>query len=213
MSLTLIDRFNSDLRRDQQAAIDAGRLLKRDELALLEPEQLRPLASFSLLLLVIGGAFFIALNFAAYYWQRHTLALGTTLWGGLGWLGINVLAYILVLPLHELVHALAFLFWGGKPHFGAKLPLALYCGAQDQLFRRNQYFVVGLAPLVAITLIGIVLTLFVPVLASYLLFAQIGNISGAAGDVWTVMRLLRLPSSVVVEDTAVGYRAWEVLLD
>ncbi|HZO74775.1 MAG TPA: DUF3267 domain-containing protein [Ktedonobacteraceae bacterium] len=213
MSLTLIDRFHSDLKQEQQAALDAGRRRKRDELALLEPEQLRPLASFSLLLLLIGAVFFIALNVAAYYWQQHTLALGTTFWGGVWWFGINVLAYILVLPLHELVHALAFLFWGGKPHFGAKLPLALYCGAQDQLFRRNQYLVIGLAPLVVITLIGIVLTLFAPVLASYLLFAQIGNISGAAGDVWTVLRLLRQPSSVLVEDTAVGYRAWEISLD
>jgi len=213
MSLTLIDRFNSGLKREQQAAIDAGHLRKRDELALLEPEQLRPLALFSLLLLVIGGVFFVTLNIVAYYWQQHTLAFGTTVWGGLWWLGINILAYVLVLPLHELVHALAFLFWGGKPHFGAKLPLALYCGAQDQLFRRNQYLVIGLAPLVVITLVGIVLTLFAPVLASYLLFAQLGNISGAAGDVWTVMRLLRQPSNVVVEDTAVGYRVWELQLD
>lgn len=213
MPLTLIDRFNPALKREQQETIDAGHLRKRDELALLEPEQLRPLASFSLLLLIIGGAFFGVLNVAAYYWQQHTFALGITFWGGLWWLCLNVLAYILVLPLHELVHALAFLLWGGKPHFGAKLPLALYCGAQDQLFRRNQYFVVGLAPLVVITLVGIVLTLVAPILASYLFFAQIGNISGAAGDVWTVLRLRRLPSSVLVEDTAVGYRAWEVLLN
>ncbi|HEU5230625.1 MAG TPA: DUF3267 domain-containing protein [Ktedonobacteraceae bacterium] len=213
MPLILIDRFNLDLKQAQQAAIDAGRLHKRDELALLEPEQLRPLALFSLLMLVAGAVFFVGLNLAAYYWQQHTLAFGTTFWGGLLWFGINVLAYILVLPLHELIHALAFLLWGGTPHFGAKLPLALYCGARDQLFRRNQYLVVGLAPLVVITLAGVVLTLAAPVLASYLLFAQIGNISGAAGDLWTVLRLLRQPAGTVVEDTAVGYRVWEVLLN
>src|SRR5579885_3909841 len=169
MSLTLIDRFHADLKQEQQAALDAGRLRKRDELALLEPEQLRPLASFSLLLLLIGGVFFIALNVAAYYWQQHTLALGTTFWGGIWWFGINVLAYILVLPLHELVHALAFLFWGGRPHFGAKLPLALYCGAKDQVFPRNYYLAIALAPFVVLTLAGILFTLFAPTLSPYIL--------------------------------------------
>jgi hypothetical protein len=42
MPLTLIDRFHPDLRRTQQAAIDAGQLRKLDEIALLEPQRLPP---------------------------------------------------------------------------------------------------------------------------------------------------------------------------
>jgi hypothetical protein len=210
MSLTIIDRFHPRLVREEQKAVDAGQLRKREELELLEPEQLRPLAKLSLQMLVIGAVFFVVLNYAAYFWQRHTLALHFTGSGLLFWLVINVVGYILILPIHEVVHALAFIFWGGKPYFGTKLPLALYCGAKNQLFHRNQYLVIGLAPLIVLTIAGIIFTLLNPVLASYTLFASLGNVSGAAGDVWTVARLLRHPKSMLVEDTAAGYRVWEV---
>jgi signal transduction histidine kinase len=207
MTLTLIDRFHPRLRNQRQEAINAGYLHKLEEVELLEPQQLRPLALLSLLMLVIGGVFFALLNLAAYAWQTHAAIGG---WGLLLWIIINIVGYILILPLHELVHAAAFLLWGGRPYFGTRLPYALYCGAKNQLFRRNQYLVVGLAPLVVITLAGIIFTLVSPALASYTIFATVGNISGAAGDVWAARRLLRLPPSVLVEDTEAGYRAWQL---
>jgi signal transduction histidine kinase len=210
LPLTLIDRFHSHLRNEQQEAINAGHLRKLEEVELLEPEQLRPLALLSLLMLVIGALFFGLLNYAAYTLQTHSTPHITGGWSLLLWIVINIIGYILILPIHELIHAAAFVLWGGKPYFGTKLPYALYCGAKNQLFHRNQYLVVGLAPLVVITLAGIILTLLSPALASYTLFATVGNVSGAAGDVWVVRRLLRLPSSILVEDTEAGYRAWEI---
>jgi hypothetical protein len=210
MSLTLVDRFHPQMTSEQQKAIDAGQLRKREELELLGPEQLLPLARLSLLMLLIGGLCFTALNYAAYYWQKHTLSLGITGSGLLLWFDINDVGYIVILPFHEVVHAAAFLLWGGKPYFGTKLPLAIYCGAKQQLFRRNQYLVVGLAPLVLITVVGVVFTLLSPAPASYSIFATVGNFSGAAGDVWVARRILRQPASVLVEDTQTGYRGWEV---
>ena len=176
LPLTLIDRFHPHQRNEQQEAINTGHLHKLEEIELLEPELLRPLALLSLLL----------------------------------WIVINIIGYILILPIHELIHAAAFVLWGGKPYFGVRLPYALYCGAKNQLFHRNQYFVVGLAPLVVITLAGIIFILISPVLASYTLFALIGNFSGAVGDIWVVRKLLRRPRSILVEDTEAGYRAWEL---
>src|SRR5437764_424779 len=208
--LTLIDRFQPHSRERQQIAIAAGKLCKRDELELLEPQQLRPMLLLSVIMLGIGTVFFGILTIAAYFAQTHSTRGQIGGWVLLLWLGINILSYVLVLFLHEGIHALAFIFWGGKPYFGAKLPVALFCGAKNQLFRRNQYIVVGLAPLVVISLAAIVFTLLNPVLASYTLFASIGNFSGAAGDVWSVMRLLRHPGNVLVEDTETGYRAWEI---
>lgn len=212
MPLTLIDRFHPRLRRKQQAAIDAGQFHKRDELALLEPAQLRPLALLSLLMLLVGGVFFGVLNSVAYVWQTHTMIGGLGGWGLVIWIVINVVGYVVILPIHELIHGLVFSFWGGKPYYGAKLPFALYCGAKNQVFQRNQYLVVGLAPLVVITLAGIIFTLLSPVLASYTLFATVGNFSGAAGDVWVAARILRQPTSVLVEDTETGFRTWEIAL-
>jgi hypothetical protein len=211
MSLKYIDRFRPHTRHSVQAALEADRLRVRDELALLELEQLRPLAVLSLRMLMIGGIFFLVLNLLAYDWHIHTLPPRITLWGVILWLIINVLSYLIILPIHEVIHGLVFLFWGGKPYFGARLPFALYCGARDQLFRRNQYMSIGLAPLLIITQAAIVATLYFPVLASYALFATIGNFAGAAGDVQVVQRLLHFPNSILVEDTDTGYRAWEIV--
>lgn len=208
MPLQLIDRYHPHHRWQLQKAIDAGRLRKCDELELLEVQQLRPLARLSLLMFLIGGISFAMLTLAAYNWQR--LHVTVTFWGVLLWLLINVMSYVIVLPLHEAIHGLMFLAWGGRPYFGAKLPLALYCGAKDQLFHRNQYLAVGLAPLIVITLVALLVTWYVPVFASYIILASVGNFAGAAGDVLVASRLLKQIKTIVVEDTEAGYRAWSV---
>src|SRR5205085_10393919 len=101
MPLILIDRFHPVLRREQQAAIDAGQIRKRDEIELLAPQQMRPLAMLSLVMFVVGGVFFVPLNIAAYYAQTHTISGRVGGWGLLLWVVLNILAYIVVLPLHE----------------------------------------------------------------------------------------------------------------
>ena len=210
MSLTLIDRFHPRRTREEQVKIDAGKLRKVDEIELLAPQQMQPLAQLSLVMLGIGLIIFVALNLGAYAWHYHVVIGPLSFPGVLLWVIFNILAYIVILPLHEAIHGLAFLLWSGKPYFGTKLPFALYCGAKQQLFRRNQYLVVGLAPLVVITLAAIVLTLAAPGLASYVLFGTVGNFSGAAGDVWVAQRLWRQPAHILVEDTQSGYTAWEI---
>ncbi|HLI71091.1 MAG TPA: DUF3267 domain-containing protein [Ktedonobacteraceae bacterium] len=209
--MTIIDRFRPRRRAALQAAADAGQLRQVDELALLNPEQLLPLARLSLLLFVLGGIFFIVLNLGAYIWR--TGQHGASLNGGevLLWIVINVLGYVIMLPLHEFLHGVAIAFLGGRPHYGARLPFALYCGAKDQAFPRNYYIVIALAPFVLISLAGIIFTLLAPGLAPYTLLATVGNVSGAAGDLLVVQRQRMLPASVLVEDLETGYRAWEVM--
>lgn len=211
MPLTVIDRFHPRRRATLQVAVDAGHLRQIDELALLEPEQMLPLARFSMQLLVVGGIFFIVLNLVAYIWR--TGQHGASLNFGLValWVGLNLLGYILVLPFHEFLHGVTIFCLGGRPHYGARLPFALYCGAKDQMFSHTAYTLIALAPLVVISLAGIVVTLLAPTLSPYLLFALIGNVSGAAGDIWMVQRLRVLPSTTLVEDVETGYRAWEIV--
>ncbi len=211
LPLTLVDRFHPQRTREQQSKIDSGDVHKIDSIELLASEQLQPLARLSLVMLAIGLLIFIILNCAAYAWHYHTLIAPLSFPGILLWLVLNIIAYIVILPLHEAIHGLAFLFWGGKPYFGTKLPFALYCGAKQQLFRRNQYLVVGLAPLVVITLAAIIITLLAPGIASYFLLGTVGNFSGAAGDVWVAQRLWQQPSSILVEDTQTGYTAWGII--
>jgi hypothetical protein len=211
MPLTVIDRFHPRQRTALQTAVDAGRLRQIDELALLEPEQMLPLARFSLQLLVVGGIFFVVLNLVAYTWRtgQHGASLNFGLIAL--WVGLNILGYILVLPFHEFLHGVTIFCLGGRPHYGARLPFALYCGAKNQMFSRKAYILIALAPFVVISLFGIVLTILAPTISPYLLFALVGNVSGAAGDIWMVQRLRVLPSTTLVEDVETGYRAWEVI--
>lgn len=208
--LTLIDRFHPRQTQEQQHKIDSGNVRKIDSIELLAPEQLQPLARLSLIMFAISLIIFIILNCSAYAWRYHTFFAPLTFSSVLLWIILNIVAYIVILPLHEAIHGLAFLFWGGKPYFGTKLPFALYCGAKQQLFRRNQYLVVGLAPLVVITLAATIITLVAPGIASYFLLGIVGNFSGAAGDVWVSQRLWQHPSTILVEDTQTGYTAWEL---
>lgn len=213
MPFTVIDRFHPQACRKMQAAIDAGQLRKQDTLELLVPQQIGALARLSLLMLIGGGIFFIGLNVVSYIVQAHATPGSIGGWALFLWIGINILGSIIILPIHEVLHGLAIIFWGGTPHYGAKLPFALYCGAKNQLFHRNAYLVVALAPVVVITLVAILCTLLSPVLASYTLLASISNFSGAAGDVWMAAKLLRQPGHVLVEDTETGYVVWEISTD
>ncbi len=208
--MIVVDRFHPSRRASLQTALDAGQMRQVDEMALLEPEQLLPLARFSLRLFVLGGIFFIVLNLVAYTWR--TGQHGASLSGGIVflWIVLNLLSYVVMLPIHELIHGITIAFWGGRPHFGAKLPLALYCGAKDQVFPRNYYLAIALAPFVVLTLAGIFFTLFAPTLSPYILLATVGNVSGAAGDLAMVRRLRALPASALIEDLESGYHAWMV---
>jgi putative zincin peptidase len=210
MSFALIDRFHPQTRRKLQDAIDAGQLRKLDTLELLVPEQIRTLAWVSLLMLIGGSIFFVGFNIVVYIAQTHVTTGSIGGWPLLLWIGINIVGSIIILPIHEVLHGLAITFWGGIPHYGAKLPFALYCGAKDQLFHRNAYLVVALTPIVVITLAAILFTLLSPILASYTLLASISNFSGAAGDVWMAAKLWRQPKNVLVEDTEAGYAVWEI---
>ena len=207
-SLHVAHCFQPRRRRLAQQAIDEGRverLLEWDALAL---EQIQTLARLSGYLFLGGMVLFLGLNLLAY--RLEFGKAGVTLSWGLVLLviGANILSYLVVLALHEGVHWLVFALLGGRPLFGAKLPFALYCTAPDQLFTRNAYLAVGLAPLVVISLAGIVLMFLAPTLAPFVQFALIGNFSGAAGDLWAARILLRQPAAALVEDTTSGFKVY-----
>jgi hypothetical protein len=112
-----------------------------------------------------------------------------------------LLAYATVLVLHELVHGLFFvILTHSLPHFGIKQMYAYAC-APDWYIPRNQFLVVGLAPLILITIAGfLLLPLLGSALATFTLFAMAVNASGAIGDLYTVVWILRFPSNALVCD-------------
>jgi len=116
------------------------------------------------------------------------------------------LALIAVLIFHELVHGLFYwLFSSQRPKFGfrglfpyAAAPIGVY-------FPRKQFLAVGLAPLVLLTMVGLLLMVIAPIaLVPFLLFFVAFNAAGAAGDLIMVIQLAPFSSDTVMEDNDAG---------
>jgi hypothetical protein len=176
---------------------------------LLAPQGLMALARASLWLLLAGGVVFATLEALALR-RSGVEPLSGSFGAMLALVAGNLLLYIPMLPLHEAVHALVILALGGRPRFGARLPLALYCTAPGQLFTRAGYRAVALGPLVALSLAGALVIWFAPHVGVYLLFALAGNVSGAVGDLAAVRALRSLPPGALIADTATGFTAYVV---
>jgi hypothetical protein len=115
-------------------------------------------------------------------------------------------AMILIFPVHELCHGLAFKLlgvprvkYGVIPHrfvFYAK-------PAGEAYFFRNGFILAALMPLILITLGGLALLLFAPVGVQFaLVIVVMLNAGGAIGDIWTVLVILwrRFPPDALAAD-------------
>ncbi len=112
-------------------------------------------------------------------------------------LGVNLVMVV----LHEAVHGVFFwLFTGSRPQFAFKLWYA-YASAPGWYLPRNLYFITGVAPLVALTALGLALAAFAPawMLLPLLLFITL-NASGAVGDIAVAAWLLLQPAGCLAND-------------
>jgi len=124
---------------------------------------------------------------------------------------VTVVLIFVVLVCHELIHGVGFWwFTRAKPVFGGNL-FVMYAGAPGWYIPARQHFVIGIAPLVVLTILGLVLMLVVP--ASWLLsllFLTAFQAGGAFGDILVCGFELAQPRSALVEDTGLKmtiYRA------
>ncbi|MBC1239765.1 DUF3267 domain-containing protein [Nostoc sp. 2RC] len=131
--------------------------------------------------------------------------------GSGAWRGILAFVILLVITfvtiiVHELVHGIAFAAFGGSPRYGFKfkyfLPLA-YATSPGNLFRRNAFIFIALAPLIVLDIACLLLLAIFPQ-ASWLIWVIAFNTSGAIGDIWIAVQLLRCPQSIRVEDREEG---------
>lgn len=125
------------------------------------------------------------------------------------WLGL-LLALLIVLPLHEWVHGQAIRWAGHRPRYGTMLAKgALYATADNALFPRDVFLVIAFAPLVVITLLGLVLILVLPDSIGYFVaLAVVINAGSAIGDLWMAAVVLRYPRSALVRDEADSIRIY-----
>lgn len=115
-------------------------------------------------------------------------------------LGLVLMAVVVV--LHEAIHGL--LFWrftGDRPRFGFK-GLYAYAAAPGWYLPRNQHLVVALAPLLLITLGGLLMIALIPTAAVLPLVLVVAlNAGGAVGDLVAAIWLLRADAAALVQDT------------
>jgi hypothetical protein len=111
-------------------------------------------------------------------------------------------AVFLMIVIHEAFHGVFFWwFTRARPVFAFKL-LYAYAGAPDWYIRRNPFIVITLAPLVGMTLIGLLLLLYLEGIWASMVFIMLAlNIGGATGDLLVVYKLARRPASTYVRDT------------
>jgi hypothetical protein len=122
------------------------------------------------------------------------------------------LAIIAVLViLHEGVHGLVFLVFGGRPRFGTKLiggffPV-VYASAAGPLLSRNRYLLVGLAPFLVLTLLLLLTGILVRDggIALIVLTAMAMNIAGSTGDLIVARKIRQLGGGTLFEDTSDGF--------
>lgn len=127
------------------------------------------------------------------------------LWIALEVIGVLAVIVIAILLLHELTHGLFFwLFTRELPVFGLKALFA-YAAAPNWYIPRVPFIIIGLAPIVLLTLLGLALIPLVPPLIILaLVFALTMNATGAVGDLYIVIFLLTRPAIVIVRDYGDG---------
>lgn len=115
-----------------------------------------------------------------------------------------------MMVIHEGIHGLFFwIFTHSRPVFGLKLLFA-YAGAPGWYIPRNQYIVVGLAPLVLMTAAGFFLIVLMTLpLAQLFLFGITMNASGAVGDLYVSTWVFLRSPAAFIEDTGVGFTIFE----
>ncbi|MHB8192776.1 MAG: DUF3267 domain-containing protein [Bellilinea sp.] len=180
------------------------------------PENFRLSASFSIkdsgmllkmniagfLLLILFGWLFMAA--ASILRPEDAATFLVVQWTGVE--GLWSVAIVLVLifatiVLHEAIHGLGFMLLAkARPIFAFRGVYA-YAAAPGYYIPRNPYLVIALAPLVVISLAGVVLMAFVhPVWIAPLVLVCVVNSSGAVGDLWVAWLLLRHPAEALAQD-------------
>lgn len=131
----------------------------------------------------------------AFRFQLHSIAGIIFLTGSI--LGLLVFHII----LHEAIHGVFFwLFTRSRPRFAFRWTHA-YAAAPGWYIPRNFYLITALAPLVLISLAGILLFAFGP--PAWLLptwFVLMMNAGGAVGDLLVAGWLLRQPAGCLAQD-------------
>lgn len=130
---------------------------------------------------------------------------------GLGEIGSAILTILLTIVLHELAHGIAMQMFGARPRYGVLWKQAMfYATAPGYAFRRNDYIIIALAPLIILSLLAILGMWFLSgtFWVAALAVGGVINASGAIGDLWITSIVLRYPVTAYIIDEKDGIRVF-----
>ena len=126
-----------------------------------------------------------------------------------------VIGTVVGVTLHELAHAIAFLAYGGRPRFGfkpwTKFGPVFWVGAPGCYLSRTKFTVAALAPPVLLTALLVPALILAPVggiVHAAALWAFFLGVTGSAGDVVILSKVMRYPSGALFEDNGDGFKVY-----
>ena len=119
-----------------------------------------------------------------------------------GWLSVVLVVadVVVVLFLHELVHAAVFWLSAGAPAKIGARSFLIYAAAPGYRIARNWMIVNALAPFGVISLAAIPLLTLHPSVVPWVFIPAVANAAAAGGDFMGAFALARWPAETLVED-------------
>ena len=117
---------------------------------------------------------------------------------------LTVFLYIIYIILHEAIHEYFMnKFSGIKAYFG-HTRFCVYAGS-DAYFNKKHYIIISLAPVVILGIVLFIMNAIVPQRYFWIIyFVQIGNLTGAAGDLYVTYLMSKMPDDTLTQDTGVS---------
>lgn len=117
---------------------------------------------------------------------------------------VMAVGYVLYMVLHELVHGITMKHFGSKKIKYGFTGMYAFAGC-DEYFAKKPYIIIAFAPIVVWGIVLLVVNLLVPEGWFWVVyFIQIGNISGAAGDMYVSIKFGRMPKDILIKDAGVS---------
>jgi len=130
---------------------------------------------------------------------------------GLSEISLAMAGIVVTLVLHELTHGLVMQMFGAKPKYGIIWKgLMLYATSPGYAYHRNNYVVIALVPFAFISMLVFwgMLVLQGTAWVALLAICGVVNASGAVGDMWITMIVLRYAVMAYVMDERDGIRVF-----
>jgi Putative zincin peptidase len=116
---------------------------------------------------------------------------------------LTVVTFVLIVPVHEALHGVGFMIFGGHPKFGAGIRGGapyFFATCPGERFSWGRTVITGVLPLVAIDVAALALAGYSPlVVPAMLAFAF--NTAGAVADLWIIAVIFQTPRTASFEDT------------